>query len=86
LLEMQHREKEDVLKKLQSFVRLLPDPSNPPTSQQVGSIEATAGHLAALYHPHIMIENERLIPLSADHLTKEDLEEIRQEMLNRRAS
>lgn len=84
LLEEQHREKEGVLQKLMAYVKTLPPPSELPTDEQVRRLESLAEHLASLYRPHIMIENQRLIPLSAETLNATELDEIRMEMRKRR--
>jgi len=85
-LEAQHREKELVLGKLVAYVRNLPPAPRVLPAEQVNRVEALVLHLGSLYRPHIMLENQRLIPLSADHLKEHDLEEMRHEMCSRRES
>ena len=84
LLDQQHREKEGVLQKLLAFVKTLPPVAELPTEDQVRRLESLAEHLASLYRPHMMIENQRLIPLSEETLNAAELEEIRVEMRKRR--
>lgn len=84
MLETQHREKEGVLEKLIAQAKALPPASAVPSEEQAGKLESLIEHLASLYRPHIMVENQRLIPLSAEYLKEDDLEEMRQEMRRRR--
>ncbi|MBI2815604.1 MAG: hemerythrin domain-containing protein [Acidobacteria bacterium] len=84
MLETQHREKEGVLENLLTAVKNLPPAPQLPTESQATQVSVLIDHLASLYRPHIMIENQRLIPLSAEYLKEADLEEMRQEMRNRR--
>jgi len=84
LLEQQHREKEGVLQKLMAHAKSLPPVSELPTEDQVRRLDSLAEHLASLYRPHMMIENQRLIPLSEETLNATELEEIRLEMRKRR--
>lgn len=86
MLESQHREKEGILEKLKAEVAAFPPAPAPPSPEQAGRCDGLVGHLTGVYRPHIMVENERLIPLSADHLTPEDAELIRQEMRARRGA
>ncbi|MBZ5503066.1 MAG: hemerythrin domain-containing protein [Acidobacteriia bacterium] len=86
MLESQHREKEAVLEKLKAHVAAFPAAPAPPSAEQAGQFEGLVAQLTGLYRPHIMIENERLIPLSADHLNPNDAEQIRQEMRARRGA
>jgi hemerythrin-like domain-containing protein len=84
LLESQHRDKEEVLEKLLAELQAFPSHPEPPSAEQASRVEGLIGELAGLYRPHIMIENQRLIPLAAEYLKKSDLELIRQEMRSRR--
>jgi len=84
MLEGQHREKEAVFKKLLDHVAAFPPAPAPPSEQQASLFEGFVAQLAGLYRPHIMIENQRLIPLSTEYLHEPDLEQIREEMRNRR--
>jgi len=84
MLEGQHREKEAVFKKLLDHVAAFPPAPAPPSEQQGSLFEGLVAQLAGLYRPHIMIENQRLIPLSTEYLHEPDLEQIREEMRNRR--
>jgi DUF438 domain-containing protein len=84
MLEGQHREKEAVFKKLLDHVAAFPPAPAPPSEQQASLFEGFVAQLAGLYRPHIMVENQRLIPLSADYLTPADLDLIREEMRARR--
>ena len=84
MLESQHREKEGVLEKIQAHVAGFPPAPAPISPEQASRFEGLVGHLAGIYRPHIMVENQRLIPLSADHLNAADSEQIRQEMRARR--
>ncbi len=84
LLEEQHREKEKVLEKLLTHVKGLPPAPDPLTESQASHLDSLVEHLASLYRPHMMVENQRLIPLAADTLKPSDLAEIRQEMRQRR--
>ena len=86
MLESQHREKEGVLEKLKAEVAAFPAAPAPPSPEQTGRFDGLVAQLTGLYRPHIMIENERLIPLSADHLNPRDAEQIRQEMRARRGA
>lgn len=86
MLEGQHRDKEAVLEKLKAQVAAFPVAPAPPSPEDASRFEGLVGHLTGLYRPHIMIENERLIPLSADHLKPDDAELIRQEMRARRGA
>jgi hemerythrin-like domain-containing protein len=86
LLEEQHREKEGVLEKLLAQVAGLPPAPAPLSDEQARRLESLAEHLASLYRPHMMVENQRLIPLAGDTLKPADLDEIRQEMRNRRGA
>ncbi len=85
MLETQHREKEEVLQKLLAGVAQLSEEAAVPSEAQIARLEGYVAHLADLYRPHIMIENQRLIPLSADHLERSDPDEILQEMRGRRS-
>src|ERR1019366_5082442 len=84
MLEGQHRDKEGVLANLVAQVKGFPPAPEPPAAEQASRVEGLIEQLAALYRPHIMIENQRLIPLSADYPKQSDLEQIRQEMRSRR--
>ena len=86
MLETQHREKEAVFEQLKSHVAGFPASPSPPSPEQASRFEGLVAQLAGLYRPHIMIENERLIPLSAAHLNPADSDEIRQEMRARRGA
>lgn len=86
ILETQHREKEAVFAKLLSHVGSFPAAPEAPTAEQVSRLEGWVDQLTGLYQPHIMIENERLIPLSRECLKESDLEQMRQEMRDRRGS
>jgi len=52
---------------------------------QATRFEGLVSHLLDLYRPHIMVENQRLIPLLEDHLRESDLGQILQEMQARRS-
>ena len=84
MLETQHREKEEVLAKLKAYVIGLPVAPDSPVQAQVDRLEGFAAHLGDLYRPHIMIENQRLIPMAEEHLKTGDREEILHEMRSRR--
>ena len=84
MLEGQHRDKEGVLANLVAQVKGFPPAPAPPAAEQASRVEGLIEQLTSLYRPHIMIENQRLIPLSADYLKPSDLEQIRQEMRSRR--
>ncbi len=86
MLESQHREKEGILEKLKAEVAAFPAAPASPSPEQAGRCDGLVAHLTGVYRPHIMVENERLIPLSADHLTPQDAELIRQEMRARRGA
>jgi iron-sulfur cluster repair protein YtfE (RIC family) len=85
MLEMQHREKEAVFRKLVDHAASIAASPQAPSEQQVRALEGLVSQLADLYRPHIMVENQRLIPMSADYLTAEDLDLIREEMRARRS-
>jgi len=85
MLENQHREKESVFGKLAAHVATFPPAPLPPSPEQATRFEGLVSHLVDLYRPHIMVENQRLIPLSEDHLRESDLGEILQEMRARRS-
>src|ERR1035437_10021082 len=74
MLEGQHRDKEAVLEKLKAQVAAFPAAPAPPSPEDASRFEGLVAQLAGLYRPHIMIENERLIPLSAAHLKPDDAE------------
>jgi hemerythrin-like domain-containing protein len=84
MLESQHREKEGVLERLVAGVKALPPSPEPLSESQARHVTALIEHLASLYRPHIMVENQRLIPLAAEFLSPADLDDIRQEMRSRR--
>lgn len=84
MLEAQHREKEAVFRKLLNHVAAFPPIPEPPSEQQVKVFEGLVSHIADLYRPHIMVENQRLIPISAEYLKTPDLDAIREEMRERR--
>lgn len=84
MLVNQHWDKKAVLEKLVALVKGFPPIPQAPSAEQVSRLEGFVAHLADLYRPHIMVENQRLIPLSADYLKESDLEQIRQEMRKRR--
>ncbi len=86
LLESQHRDKEAVYEELVAWVSGFPAAPESPTAEQVSRLEGLTAQLTDHYRPHIMIENQRLIPLSGENLTESDREEIRREMLARRAT
>jgi len=86
MLESQHREKEGILEKLKAEVAAFPAAPAPPSPEQTSRVDGLVAHLTGVYRPHIMVENERLIPLSADHLSPSDAELIRQEMRARRGA
>jgi len=85
MLESQHREKESVFEKLAAHVAAFPPAPLPPSPEQATRFEGLVSHLVDLYRPHIMVENQRLIPMSEDHLRESDLGEILQEMRARRS-
>jgi hemerythrin-like domain-containing protein len=85
MLEAQHREKEAVFRKLLDHVAAFPPVPGAPSEQQARGFEGLVAQIADLYRPHIMVENQRLIPISADYLTEADLERIREEMRERRS-
>lgn len=84
MLENQHRDKEGVLENLLAAVKTLPPSPGLPSESQANQVSVLIEHLASLYRPHIMVENQRLFPLSAEYLKEAELEEIRQEMRHRR--
>jgi len=84
MLESQHREKEEVFRKLLDHVLTLPTAPAPPSADQLRRLEGLVAHLTDLYRPHIMVENQRLIPLSRDFLLESDLIQMQEEMRNRR--
>ena len=84
LLDEQHREKEGVLENLMAHAKSLPPAPELPSEAQVRRLESLAEHLASLYRPHMMIENQRLIPLAEETLNATELDEIRAEMRKRR--
>lgn len=86
MLESQHREKEAVFEKLAAHVAAFPPAPAPPSPEQAARFEGLVSNLVDLYRVHIMVENQRLIPLSEDHLKQADLGEILQEFLARRSS
>jgi len=86
MLESQHREKEAVFEQLKAHAASFPLAPEPPSPEQASRFEGLVAQLAGLYRPHIMIENERLIPLSAPHLNQAQSDEIAQEMRARRGA
>jgi hypothetical protein len=84
MLEAQHREKEAVFRKLLDQVATFPPVPDAPTPEQVRRFEGLVAQVAGLYRPHIMIENQRLIPISAEYLKPSELDLIREEMRTRR--
>ena len=84
MLVAQHREKEAVLHKLLGLVAAFPPVPGAPSEQHARVFEGLVAQIADLYRPHIMVENQRLIPMSADYLTPADLDLIREEMRARR--
>lgn len=86
MLESQHREKEAVLRKLLDELAKFPAPPEPLPPEQAKRVEGLVAQIADHYRPHIMIENERLIPLSGEYLKADELAEIQTEMRARRAS
>jgi len=86
MLETQHREKEAVFDQLKAHVASFPSAPEPPSSEQVSHFEGLVAQLTGLYRPHIMVENERLIPMSAPHLNPAQSDEISQEMRARRGA
>ena len=83
MLEEQHREKETTLRKLLDCVAAFPAAPDPPSEHQTRVFTGLAAQIGDLYRPHIMVENQRLIPLLAEYLTSDDLDRIREEMLLR---
>ena len=86
MLESQHREKEAVFAKLAAHVAAFPPAPLPPSLEQASRFDGLVSQLVDLYRLHIMVENQRLIPLSEDHLKEPDLGQILQEMRARRSS
>lgn len=84
MLAEQHGEKEVVLRKLMDHVAGLPPVAAAPSEQQARVFEGLVAQIADLYRPHIMVENQRLIPMAAEYLTPADLDLIREEMRARR--
>jgi hemerythrin-like domain-containing protein len=84
MLEAQHREKEVVFRKLLDQVAGFPPAPEAPSAEQVARFHGLVSQVADLYRPHIMIENQRLIPLSAEYLKPSDLNLISEEMRSRR--
>ncbi len=84
MLEGQHRDKEGVLVNLMVHVKSFPAAPEPPSAQEASRVAGLIEQLAGLYRPHIMIEDQRVIPQSAEYLKPSDLDEIRQEMRRRR--
>ena len=80
LLETQHREKEEAYRELAACVAAFPPHPQPPGADDVRHAEAGIARLVELYRPHIMIENERLIPLSGESLSPDDLAGMKREM------
>lgn len=85
MLESQHREKEAVFEKLAAQVAAFPPAPSPPSPEQAARFEGLVSNLVDLYRVHIMVENQRLIPLSEDHLKQSDLGEMLREMHARRS-
>ena len=85
MLESQHREKEAVFAKLAAHVVAFPPAPLPPSAEQATRFEGLVSQLVDLYRLHIMVENQRLIPLSDYHLKESDLGQILQEMRARRS-
>src|ERR1043166_5088377 len=83
-LEAQHRQKEAVLTELLALVEALPPATEAPTPDRVSRLDGYAAQLAGLYRPHIMLENNRLIPLCREAPSTVELEQIAQEMRDRR--
>ena len=79
VLETQHREKEAALAELTAHVETLPA-AQTPTAQQLGRLQGLVARLIDLYHAHIMIENQRLVPGSKECLQSSDLNAMQQEM------
>lgn len=84
MLESQHREKEAAFGKLLALVAKFPPIPEAPTPDQIFRFEGLVALISGLYRPHIMIENQRLIPLSAEYLKPSELDLIREEMRARR--
>ena len=80
MLETQHREKEGVYTELVGCISAFPAAPSAPTAEQAGRCEGLVAQLTGIYRPHILIENERLIPLSGECLPKAAVDEIREEM------
>ncbi|MGA8011855.1 MAG: hemerythrin domain-containing protein [Candidatus Acidiferrales bacterium] len=85
MLENQHREKEAVFAKLAAQVMAFPPAPLPPSTEQATRFEGLVSQLVDLYRLHIMVENQRLIPLSEDYFKESDLGQILQEMRARRS-
>ena len=83
MLDTQHREKEGVYAELVGCVSAFPAAPSAPTAEQAGRCEGLVAQLTGIYRPHILIENERLLPLSGECLPKAALDEIREEMRQR---
>ena len=83
MLETQHREKEGVYAELAGCVSAFPAAPSAPTAEQASRCEGLVAQLTGIYRPHILIENERLLPLSGECLPKAALDEIREEMRQR---
>jgi iron-sulfur cluster repair protein YtfE (RIC family) len=82
VLEMQHREKEAALAELAAHLETLPA-APAPTAQQLDRLQGLVARLIDLYHAHIMIENQRLVPGSKECLQASDLNAMQQEMRTR---
>jgi hypothetical protein len=80
VLESQHREKEAAFAELMVHVKSLPAAPEPPSANQMSRLDGLTTRLTELYRPHIMIENERLIPSSRECLKPSDLEAMQREM------
>ena len=84
VLESQHREKEAAFAALAAEVKGLPAAEQAPSAKQLSRLDGLVERLTGLYRPHIMIENERLIPMSKECLKPSELEAMKQEMKARR--
>jgi hemerythrin-like domain-containing protein len=82
LLEVQHREKQEIFGELARCLRALPT-TGPAAEEGLERLETLVGELENVFRPHMTLEEERLMPQCRQFLTQTDIEEMRQEMRRR---
>ena len=82
-LESQHRTAELLLKNLESHLAGMPRDGSA-TFADLDELNQLVAMLAALYRPHLNIENELIYPIAARTLSPSELQQIGQEMRARR--